>query len=47
LREGGIDRPVIQAQKKNLKGVGKDRDDGFQFWDQYVIIIMLLFVLFY
>ena len=34
LKEGGIERPVIQAQKKNLKGLGKDRDDGFQFWDQ-------------
>jgi hypothetical protein len=34
LKEGGIERPVIQAQKNNLKGLGKDRDDGFQFWDQ-------------
>jgi hypothetical protein len=34
LREGGLERPLVQAQKNNLKGLGKDRDDGFQFWDQ-------------
>lgn len=33
LREGGLERPIVQAQKNNLKGLGKDRDDGFQFWD--------------
>jgi nucleolar protein TMA23 len=34
LREGAISRPVIIAQKKNLAGVGKDRDEAFPFWDQ-------------
>lgn len=34
LREGAISRPVIVAQKKNLAGVGKDRDEAFPFWDQ-------------
>lgn len=33
LQEGGLSRPIVQAQKKDLKGLGKNRDDGFQFWD--------------
>ncbi|KAL1743179.1 hypothetical protein HDZ31DRAFT_65289 [Schizophyllum fasciatum] len=33
LRHGSISRPVIIAQKKNNKGLGKERDDGFQFWN--------------
>lgn len=33
LRDGGLERPVVQAQKKDLKGIGQNRDDGFQFWD--------------
>ena len=36
LRHGAINRPVIIAQKKTLSGVGKDRDEAFPFWDQYV-----------
>jgi len=34
LREGGISRPVVIAQKKSLAGVGKDRDEAYPFWDQ-------------
>ncbi|KAL1710991.1 hypothetical protein EV121DRAFT_274975 [Schizophyllum commune] len=33
LRHGAISRPIIIAQKKNNKGLGKERDDGFQFWN--------------
>ncbi|TRM64070.1 hypothetical protein BD626DRAFT_547799 [Schizophyllum amplum] len=33
LRHGAIARPIIIAQKKNNKGLGKERDDGFQFWN--------------
>ncbi|KAG8755125.1 hypothetical protein FRC14_004322, partial [Serendipita sp. 396] len=38
LREGGLDRPVVQAQKKDLRGVGNNRDDGFQFWDHVFVV---------
>ncbi len=34
LREGAISRPLAIAQKKNLAGLGKDRDEAFPFWDQ-------------
>lgn len=37
LREGGISRPVVVAQKKSLAGVGKDRDEAFPFWDQWAL----------
>ncbi|KAG6857142.1 hypothetical protein H0H87_008712 [Tephrocybe sp. NHM501043] len=33
LREGAISRPLAIPQKKNLAGVGKDRDEAFPFWD--------------
>lgn len=33
LRKGAIERPVTIAQKRNLAGVGKDRDEAFPFWD--------------
>ncbi|EIN12639.1 hypothetical protein PUNSTDRAFT_141290 [Punctularia strigosozonata HHB-11173 SS5] len=33
LREGAISRPIAVTQKKNLGGVGKDRDEAFPFWD--------------
>ena len=33
LRTGSISKPIIIAQKKNLAGVGKDRDEAFPFWD--------------
>ncbi|KAF8964375.1 hypothetical protein BDZ97DRAFT_2007568 [Flammula alnicola] len=33
LREGAISRPLAIAQKKNLAGLGKDRDEAFPFWD--------------
>ena len=36
LRKGAISRPIMVAQKKSLSGVGKDRDEAFPFWDQYV-----------
>ncbi|KAG2338508.1 hypothetical protein BDR05DRAFT_969208 [Suillus weaverae] len=33
LRTGAIDRPLTIPQKRNLAGVGKDRDEAFPFWD--------------
>ncbi|KAG1885094.1 hypothetical protein F4604DRAFT_1729717 [Suillus subluteus] len=33
LRTGAIDRPLAIPQKRNLAGVGKDRDEAFPFWD--------------
>lgn len=33
LRKGAIEKPVTIAQKRNLAGVGKDRDEAFPFWD--------------
>ncbi|KAF9483452.1 hypothetical protein BDN70DRAFT_873728 [Pholiota conissans] len=33
LREGAISRPIAISQKKNLAGLGKDRDEAFPFWD--------------
>ncbi len=34
LREGAIAKPLTIPQKKNLAGLGKDRDEAFPFWDQ-------------
>jgi hypothetical protein len=34
LRNGAISRPITLSQKKNLAGIGKDRDEAFPFWDQ-------------
>ncbi|ETW81669.1 hypothetical protein HETIRDRAFT_384030 [Heterobasidion irregulare TC 32-1] len=33
LRRGAISRPLAIPQKKNLAGLGKDRDEAFPFWD--------------
>ncbi|KAG1745967.1 uncharacterized protein EDB91DRAFT_135135 [Suillus paluster] len=33
LRTGAIDRPLAIPPKRNLAGVGKDRDEAFPFWD--------------
>ncbi|KAI0036510.1 hypothetical protein K488DRAFT_35757, partial [Vararia minispora EC-137] len=33
LRSGAISRPIAVPQKRNLAGVGKDRDEAFPFWD--------------
>ncbi|TFK40529.1 hypothetical protein BDQ12DRAFT_733762 [Crucibulum laeve] len=33
LRQGAISRPLTIPQKKNLAGLGKDRDEAFPFWD--------------
>jgi len=33
LRAGAISKPLAIPQKKNLAGLGKDRDDAFPFWD--------------
>lgn len=33
LRKGAISRPITVTQKKNLSGIGKDRDEAFPFWD--------------
>ncbi|KAH7928448.1 hypothetical protein BV22DRAFT_1044674 [Leucogyrophana mollusca] len=33
LRKGAIDKPLAIPQKKNLAGLGKDRDEAFPFWD--------------
>ena len=34
LRQGSISRPLAIPQKRNLAGLGKDRDEAFPFWDQ-------------
>jgi len=34
LRQGAIAKPIAFHHKKNLAGLGKDRDDAFPFWDQ-------------
>ncbi|KAF8809549.1 hypothetical protein BYT27DRAFT_7232300 [Phlegmacium glaucopus] len=33
LRQGAISRPLAIPPKKNLAGLGKDRDEAFPFWD--------------
>ncbi|KAH7885309.1 hypothetical protein F5I97DRAFT_1884406 [Phlebopus sp. FC_14] len=33
LRHGAIERPLAIPPKKNLGGLGKDRDEAFPFWD--------------
>ncbi|KAF8842131.1 hypothetical protein BDN67DRAFT_948116 [Paxillus ammoniavirescens] len=33
LRRGAIDKPLAVPPKKNLAGLGKDRDEAFPFWD--------------
>ncbi|KAJ8595267.1 hypothetical protein M405DRAFT_381512 [Rhizopogon salebrosus TDB-379] len=33
LRSGAIDKPLAIPPKRNLSGVGKDRDEAFPFWD--------------
>ncbi|KAH9480373.1 G patch domain-containing protein 4 [Psilocybe cubensis] len=33
LRQGAISRPIAIPMKKNLAGLGKDRDEAFPFWD--------------
>ncbi|KAI6147313.1 hypothetical protein BKA82DRAFT_956173 [Pisolithus tinctorius] len=33
LRKGAIEKPIAIPQKRNLAGVGKDRDEAFPFWD--------------
>lgn len=38
LRKGAISKPITVNQKKTLAGLGKDRDEAFPFWDQYVHI---------
>lgn len=36
LRKGAIAKPLAIPPKKNLSGLGNDRDEAFPFWDQYV-----------
>jgi hypothetical protein len=36
LKQGHATRPLAVVQKKNLSGIGKDRDEAVPFWDQYV-----------
>ncbi|PFH53993.1 hypothetical protein AMATHDRAFT_136064 [Amanita thiersii Skay4041] len=33
LREGAISKPLAIPQKRNIAGLGKDRDEAFPFWD--------------
>jgi len=33
LRKGAIDKPLAIPPKKNINGLGKDRDEAFPFWD--------------
>ena len=39
LRKDAIAKPLAIPQKKNLSGLGKDRDEAFPFWDQCVVRI--------
>ena len=41
LRKGAISRPLAIPQKRNLAGLGKERDEAFPFWDQYVLLHVL------
>lgn len=34
LQQGHISRPIAVVQKKNLNGVGRDRDEAVPFWDK-------------
>jgi hypothetical protein len=36
LRKGGLSKPLAIPQKRNLGGLGKDRDEAYPFWDQSV-----------
>lgn len=38
LRNGAIAKPLAIPPKKNLNGLGKDRDEAFPFWDQCVLL---------
>jgi len=38
LRDGAISGPISIPQKRNLSGLGKDREEDFPFWDQYVLL---------
>lgn len=42
LRAGSVARPIVASQKRDSRGLGKDRDDHFEFWDQYVITFSLI-----
>ena len=33
LQKGGIKKPVTVVHKTNLKGIGKERDTGYAWWD--------------
>lgn len=33
LKKGGLKKPVTVAHKTNLKGIGKERDTGYAWWD--------------
>lgn len=33
LRKGSIKKPVTVPHKTNLKGIGKERDTGYAWWD--------------
>lgn len=38
LRAGSIARPIVASHKRDSSGLGKNRDDHFEFWDQYVTL---------
>jgi nucleolar protein TMA23 len=33
LKKGGLKKPITVAHKTNLKGIGKERDTGYAWWD--------------
>ncbi|KAL7004163.1 hypothetical protein EMMF5_006290 [Cystobasidiomycetes sp. EMM_F5] len=39
LRKGSLKKPVTVAHKTNLKGIGKDRDTGYAWWDDVFSIV--------
>lgn len=39
LQKGGIKKPVTVAHKTNLKGIGKERDTGYAWWDDVFALV--------
>ena len=33
LQKGGLKKPITVAHKTNLKGLGRERDTGYAWWD--------------
>lgn len=42
LRQGAIHRPIAAPLKVSQGGVGKDKVEAFAFWEQYVLLSILI-----